>query len=172
MPSSPLLCWDFVWLEFVEVLCMLSQSLWVHMCTYPAVSGKQWMKSSTTSASYAPLPPLPHRFLRLEGRGWNIHFLFRAEYADISYSWLIDQMWFSVLIAIYYKKFLGLLRCLSIKGHLLLLLRTQIWFLAHTCCLTIICNSSFRRSSALSCHLRGLYTLGIHIFMQAKHTYQ
>lgn len=33
-------CWTFVWLELMLVLCMLSQLLWIHMCSSPAVSEK------------------------------------------------------------------------------------------------------------------------------------
>lgn len=35
MSASPLPCWDFVWLASLQVLCMLSASLWVHMCIKP-----------------------------------------------------------------------------------------------------------------------------------------
>lgn len=40
MPTSPTHtpCWDLVWLQLV--LCMLSQSLCVHLCNCPVVSGK------------------------------------------------------------------------------------------------------------------------------------
>lgn len=39
MPTSPPLCWDFVWLELIQALCMLSQSLGIHVF-WPVVSGR------------------------------------------------------------------------------------------------------------------------------------
>lgn len=33
--TSPSPCWYFVWVELVHVLCMWSQSLWVHLCIWP-----------------------------------------------------------------------------------------------------------------------------------------
>lgn len=35
-----LMCWDFVWFEFVKVSDVLSQTLCVHICIILAVSGK------------------------------------------------------------------------------------------------------------------------------------
>lgn len=35
-------CWESVWLVLVQVLCMFSQSLWVHMCNYFDVFRKQY----------------------------------------------------------------------------------------------------------------------------------
>lgn len=32
--------WHFLWLEFAQILCTLSQPLWVHMCSCAAVSRK------------------------------------------------------------------------------------------------------------------------------------
>lgn len=41
MHSFHTLCWYIVCLEIVQVLCILSQMLWVPMCTCPAVSRKK-----------------------------------------------------------------------------------------------------------------------------------
>lgn len=38
-------CWVFVWLELLLVLCMLSQLLWVHTRSYPAVSEKHCFRA-------------------------------------------------------------------------------------------------------------------------------
>lgn len=34
-------CWYFVWLDLVQVFCMLSQPLWIHLFLFPVMSGKQ-----------------------------------------------------------------------------------------------------------------------------------
>lgn len=41
MHSFHTVCWYIVCLEIAQVLCILSQMLWVHMCTCPAVSRKK-----------------------------------------------------------------------------------------------------------------------------------
>lgn len=38
--TSLLPCWIFVRLGLAHVLCLLSHCLWVHMCMFPALSGK------------------------------------------------------------------------------------------------------------------------------------
>jgi hypothetical protein len=42
MPVSPSQCWDPFWLKPVQALCMLPQSLRVHMCISLVVSGRQF----------------------------------------------------------------------------------------------------------------------------------
>jgi hypothetical protein len=45
-------------LEPVEILCMLPQSLWVHMCIIPVLSGSTVsLESSITSGSYDLFAP-------------------------------------------------------------------------------------------------------------------
>lgn len=36
----PIPCWDFTLLEYAQVLLMLSQPLWVHMCSFSILPGK------------------------------------------------------------------------------------------------------------------------------------
>lgn len=38
--TSSLLCWGFVWLGRVQILCVLWQPQWVHVCICPAVFGE------------------------------------------------------------------------------------------------------------------------------------
>lgn len=38
--ATPPQCWNFVWFESLHVLCLLSQTLSVHRCNSPVVSGR------------------------------------------------------------------------------------------------------------------------------------
>lgn len=58
--STPL--WDFVWLGFVQVLCM-----WVHMCTV-LLCPEHTVSLKPSATSYSLLLLLLRKFLTLEGR--------------------------------------------------------------------------------------------------------
>lgn len=58
--------WGPIWLEPVQVLCMLPQSLWVHMCISPIVSRKHYFLG-VIHYFIIFLPPIPHRSLNPEG---------------------------------------------------------------------------------------------------------
>lgn len=70
VPTSPILCYDLIWLEPAQVLDMTSQSWWAHMCFGPAVSWKQspWCYLQALALPI-PMPSLPHRPLGPEGKG-------------------------------------------------------------------------------------------------------
>lgn len=100
--------WDFVWFEPMQVLWILSQSLWVHVFISPMASGKMLLPWSHRP----PLTPvvfpayLLHRFLSLERKGLikttDLGLRAPKSLTLCKFFWLC----ISVLNAIYYKKLL------------------------------------------------------------------
>jgi hypothetical protein len=41
LPTSSSQPWDFLWFEYLQVSCVLSQSKWIHACISPGVSGRR-----------------------------------------------------------------------------------------------------------------------------------
>lgn len=52
--SAP--CCDFAWIQILEVLCVLSQSLWVHMCNCTIVSVKHCLLGVFYDLTISPPP--------------------------------------------------------------------------------------------------------------------
>lgn len=102
VPTSLFLCCDFVRFEFVQVLCMLSQSQWVLLGFSPSVSEKCYFSGVTNLCWLLIfLWPLSHKDLRaLNGRA-----LMKTAHLPLSLSLSsCFQLWVSVLTTIYCKK--------------------------------------------------------------------
>lgn len=97
--SFPSPCWDFIWLELVQVLCVLSQLLWVHMCNcLPWYIRKTLFHcghplSLALTVFLLTLAQLP---LSLGRRGWDTDVPFRVKHSEVFYSLYLDQLWVSV----------------------------------------------------------------------------
>lgn len=80
--------WHLVWVKPVQVLCVLSQSLWIDICISPLVSGRYCFPGDIDSPplTFGIFPPPPlHRSLSLEGRGLiKTSIPFRAEGSRVS----------------------------------------------------------------------------------------
>lgn len=85
-----------IWFGLLQVLCMLSQLLWVivqlHCCGHPL-----------TLVLPIFLPPFPPWVLSLRRKGYEIDVPVRTGHPTVSYSLHIDQLWLSVLIPISVK---------------------------------------------------------------------
>lgn len=90
--TSPSQCWDFVWFEPVQVLCLLPQPLSSHQS---GVSG------TTTPGSYG-LPT--SSFSQIQGPCWEgLDIPFMTECSKLSHSMHVVQLWVSVLSTVYCK---------------------------------------------------------------------
>lgn len=98
-PSS---CLDFVWLELVQVLGMLLQPSWIHMCIYPDVSGKHFMVIYHFWLLHSLHPIFFHPWAS-EG-GCDEDVLFRTYHFLLCYFLSLDHLLVFELIAIYCKK--------------------------------------------------------------------
>lgn len=78
------LCCDFVWLEFVQIFCVLSQSV-IHMCICTFVSRKHRFLE-VIHHFWLFLPPLPHRSLMLWGGSCHIGIPFKTEHFKVSFT--------------------------------------------------------------------------------------
>ena len=92
----PPLCWDFVWLELLQILRALFQWLWVCLCTGPAVSSKARFPCSypLPLALTVFLPPPSHRSLCFGRKGCDADVPFRDEHSRVTYSLLMDKCWY------------------------------------------------------------------------------
>lgn len=55
-------CWNLTWLELIQALCILPQSLWVHMSISPDVSGRHYFLDALhhpelLHSSWCPISP-------------------------------------------------------------------------------------------------------------------
>lgn len=102
----PLQCWASVWREFVQVLCVLTQPLWLLICNYPVCHvGKTlfpWCYPPPQALTIS-LSPLLRISLSVGCEEFDAYVPFRAEYS----SFLLLSIWTSwesPLFAIYYKE--------------------------------------------------------------------
>ena len=94
MFTSPTQGWYHIWLEPMQSLSILSQSLWVHMCIGPDVSGSHCSLVTFTSSDSCNLSLLPNSSLRPKRKSF---ILFRTECSKVSHFLDIVQLWVSVL---------------------------------------------------------------------------
>lgn len=106
MPTAPLLraklraslpapSWEFVWFDFMELFCGLSQLLWVHTYSSPAVSASTvWLELFIASGSYGLSAPSSMTILEPWGDD-AIEATFRIGRAIVSSSLYLDQLWVS-----------------------------------------------------------------------------
>lgn len=96
---SPRPWWVFVWLNLLQVWCMLSQLLWLHMCNCYVMSRKQFYSRHPGSWNLS-VPP-PQWSLSPGKRRYDTDIWFRAKNSTLSYSSCLPVV--SVLITIYCK---------------------------------------------------------------------
>lgn len=89
-PTYP--AWDFICLEIVQVLCIQSQSLWVHMCNCTVISGEHCF--------YCLWPLLLWWSLNHGRKKCDTDIPFQI----VSFSLCLDQLWVPVLVDIYCKR--------------------------------------------------------------------
>lgn len=129
MLASPSPCWDFVWLEFEQVLyILLPQSPWVHLCIRPVVSGKPsspWNHPPPLTVTIF-LPSLPHRkILEPWGEEGNKGNPFKTERSKVSQSLHLSLLWVSMWIttgtppadSMDYCQWCSVLYCLTIRPY-------------------------------------------------------
>lgn len=87
------LCWDFVWLDPVENLCILLQPPWGNRCHSPVVAVS--LSPSTASDSYNCSDPLPLIF----PEAWEQEVWYGCSTYSwacvVSYSLCVEQLWVS-----------------------------------------------------------------------------
>lgn len=81
-------------------LCRLPQSVWVHVCVSPVVSGRHWLVSPIPSHSYTH----PKSSLSPVGRALMKTCYLGTEYSKVSNSLYIFGLWASVLVPINYNR--------------------------------------------------------------------
>lgn len=91
------LCCVFVIPGLAQLLCMLSQALWVHMCSYPMVSRQQYfLKFLYHFWLLNFFFPLFHS--DPERKACNVNVFFGAEHSSVSFStfWPIVGLYFTI----------------------------------------------------------------------------
>lgn len=92
MSASPSLGWDLFWLELVQSLFMLYLSLRVHVCISSVVSRGHYFLGVIYRLNL--LQCVPCRSLSLEGRGFGLDVLLRAECSKVHFLCTV-QLWTS-----------------------------------------------------------------------------
>lgn len=96
MSTSISQCWDFIWLDILQVFCIMAQSLWVSMHTNPYMSGSVlcvihlvWLLQSFSFLFLYALEPW--------GEGFDGDILLKTECSKNLDPLHVVQLWISVL---------------------------------------------------------------------------
>lgn len=99
-------CWDLAWFGLIQVLCLLSWRVWVHMKGCPAVSWRNWFLVAIQHLWYFnSLCSLFNSDSCMLGEKCEIHMfhLWLSIPVAVSFSLYFYQSWVSVLTTMYYK---------------------------------------------------------------------
>lgn len=96
---------DYGWLDFVQLLCIQSQILWVQMCTCTVMSNKYYFAiDALPSDSYNLCPSLLWSSMSLVQRNCDIDVVFICEHIAVACSMHVCWLWVFVLITTFYIK--------------------------------------------------------------------
>ena len=97
--------WELIWLSCVQSLCLLPQSLWVHMCvSLQCLEGIASFVSSILPGFCSLFASSSSGLPKPLGKWFDEDLPLRSEYSTICHSLHIAQLWVSVFIPIYCRR--------------------------------------------------------------------